>query len=220
MKTLIIVAHPQLATSATQQFLQASAAPLTNVTWHALPAALDLAAEQALLFDADRIVLQFPLYWYAAPAALKAWLDTVWQAHLVDAARGGRLRGKQLGLVVSLGQPEAAFQLGGAVGVSLSTLLAPYAALARRTGMTLLPPLPIAQFSYQTEQAHQRLLIRYQQYLTAASQHFADRQAWWQARLAQATPEQAALAEYVANQAEEYERLQDTLRELKAEDDG
>lgn len=26
----------------------------------------------------DRIVLQFPLYWYMPPAIMKMWMDTVW----------------------------------------------------------------------------------------------------------------------------------------------
>ena len=80
MKTLVIVSHPELSNSPTQQFLKASATPLADVTWHHLDAAqpFAVAEEQAQLLKADRIVLEFPLYWYAAPASLHQWLADVW----------------------------------------------------------------------------------------------------------------------------------------------
>lgn len=72
MKTLIIVSHPQLAASPTQQFLKASAAGVKGATWHYLDAikTLDVPAEQALIQAADRLIFEFPLYWYQAPASL------------------------------------------------------------------------------------------------------------------------------------------------------
>ena len=38
---------------------------------------IDVAAEQAALERADVVALMHPLYWYAAPAMLKHWVDTV-----------------------------------------------------------------------------------------------------------------------------------------------
>ncbi|WP_179396273.1 NAD(P)H-dependent oxidoreductase [Lacticaseibacillus absianus] len=208
MKTLVVVSHPTLETSQTQAFLQASAAGLPNVTWH--PVTSVVTEEAALLRAADRIVLQFPLYWYQAPASLKQWLDTVWTDELTPA-----LAGKSLGLVVSFGQPEAAYQAGGREGISLSTLLSPYAALARKVRLHLLPTLTVPQFAYQTEGWRQRLLVRYQQYLQLADpQRFAAQAEWWQARLA-AYPEAALLAETLAVRQEQWQSLQDELHEMK-----
>ncbi|MEJ1312997.1 NAD(P)H-dependent oxidoreductase [Latilactobacillus sakei] len=68
MKTLVIVSHPEMANSLVQNFLKASAMPFQDeVTWHDLATIqqLDVAAEQALLRDHERIIFQFPLYWYA-----------------------------------------------------------------------------------------------------------------------------------------------------------
>jgi NAD(P)H dehydrogenase (quinone) len=38
----------------------------------------DVAAEQAKLRDADAVVLQFPLWWFGAPAILKGWIERVY----------------------------------------------------------------------------------------------------------------------------------------------
>lgn len=220
MKTLIVVSHPDVAGSNTQQFLKASAEPVPDVTWHQLDdAPLDLEAERQLLLAADRVVFQFPLYWYSAPASLKRWLDQVWVRSVVYDDRGGLLNGKSLGLVVSFSQPEAAYQLGGSEQVSLSTLLAPYAALARKTGMRLLAPLTISQFAYTTESDRFALMSRYQQYLSLAHpERFSEQATWWQAQLEArgATDATAAMmAEQLALQQEQLERLQLTVAELK-----
>ena len=38
---------------------------------------IDVAEEQKHLAAADRIILQFPFYWYSTPALLKQWQDDV-----------------------------------------------------------------------------------------------------------------------------------------------
>ncbi|MEJ1294960.1 NAD(P)H-dependent oxidoreductase [Latilactobacillus sakei] len=105
MKTLVIVSHPEMANSLVQNFLKASAMPFQDeVTWHDLATIqqLDVAAEQALLRDHERIIFQFPLYWYVAPASLKTWLDTVLTGEFAFSGRMP-LQGKSLGVVVSTG---------------------------------------------------------------------------------------------------------------------
>ena len=94
LKTLVVVSHPNIEKSDTQQFLKASAASLSQVVWHHLDANLpfDVAAEQQMIQEADRIVLQFPLYWYMAPASLHQWLTEVWVKQFVYDAHGGLLK--------------------------------------------------------------------------------------------------------------------------------
>ncbi|RXL71629.1 flavodoxin family protein, partial [Citrobacter sp. AAK_AS5] len=61
----------------------AALAPHTDrVTVHDLFAAypdgvIDVAAEQALVRAHDRIVFQFPLFWFSMPPLLKVWFDQV-----------------------------------------------------------------------------------------------------------------------------------------------
>lgn len=218
MKTLIVVSHPHLAQSETQAFLKESSAPYQGVIWHHLDAAqpFDVTTERQLLLAADRVIFQFPLYWYQAPASLKAWLDAVWTKQVVYDEQGGKLKGKTLGFVVSFSQPASAYQIGGAVGVSLSTLLAPYAALAHKTGMTVLPALQIPRFAYQTAAERAKLLVAYQQYLQLPHPASFDEQAaWWQMQLLAEGDSAALLRDYFSAQQEQLDQLQHTVAELK-----
>jgi glutathione-regulated potassium-efflux system ancillary protein KefG len=181
METLVIVAHPQLEDSSTQQFLRQAAKPLEKVMWHPVPKTneLDITAEQTSLRQADRIIFQFPLYWYSAPANLKIWEDAVLTRHFADQAVDGALVGKELGLVISLGTPERHYAAGQPENVSLSQLTVPFQALAHKLGMTFLPTLVVDQFGYQSETEKMQLLVRYQRYLTQESLgHFKDEEAW------------------------------------------
>ena len=160
MKTLVIVAHPEIDNSTTQQFFKEGLAGFDNYEWHEIKQEFEVAAERLLLIKADRIVFQFPLYWYSAPAILKQWLDEVFSVNQLD------LSGKELGLVVSTGSPAKDFQAGGTEKYTMSEVLRPYEMLANRLGMKYLTPVLIHQFAYLKETDKQRLLVRYQQYIT------------------------------------------------------
>lgn len=228
MKTLIIVAHPNLDESRTQQFLQAASID-SNVQWHALDnRPLNVAGEQRLLRQADRIIFQFPLYWYSAPASLKNWEDTVLTRAFAYPADGGALIGKQLGLVISLGQPAAHYAAGAPEQFSLSQLTVPYQALAQRLQMTLLPSFIVDQFGYQSETQKMQLLVDYQRYLTQPSLgHFDGEVDWIVTKLAainahQNGPEQQRLAliiDQIKQNDATLEGLQDTLTMLKEGED-
>ena len=218
METLVVVSHPEIEKSDTQQFLKASAASLSQVVWHHLDSRLpfDVTAEQQAVTSADRLIFQFPLYWYMAPASLHQWLTDVWLKQFVYDARGGLLHGKSLGFVVTFSQPATAYQLGGSVGFSISQFLTPYAALAAKTGLTLLPPLTIAQFANQTDLEHQQLLVRYQQYLTLDHPDRPDEQAQWFINRLSGNADTQLLADQLAAQTDDIDRLRLTLHELKA----
>lgn len=194
MQTLVVVGHPHLATSASQPFFRAAAAPLPGVVWHPLGDHYAAAGERQALWAAQRVILQFPLYWYSMPALLKAWLDTVWNQQLLGPA-GDRLAGTELGLVVTTGRAQREFQPGASQEYTLAELLRPLQALARATGMTYLPPLTVSQFAYLDDQQRQQLLIQYQQYLTAPQPgHLASQTTWLAAQLDQAATQQPDLA--------------------------
>ena len=93
MKTLVVIGHPDVATSSTQGFFKHAAKQEAGVTWYPLVAPFDRGAERALLWAADRIIFEFPLYWYSVPAVMKAWLDEVFDDDLLGTA-GDRLAGK------------------------------------------------------------------------------------------------------------------------------
>lgn len=224
MKTLICVAHPQLDNSPTQQFLQASL-PAENVRWHDLTQAAvknwSRQQELDLLKAADRIIWQFPLYWYSAPYILKQWQDQVFSGPI---AQYRHLAGKELGLVVSLGKSERHYQAGRDQAFTLSELLRPYQAFARALQWRYLAPLTISNFAYQDQQAKKSLLVRYQQYLTLAQPDSFLAQGQWlvqqleQLKLTEASAQKnLALAnQTLQDQLTTYETLQAQLQEIKA----
>ncbi len=99
--------------------------------------------EQELLLAHDRIVFQFPLYWYSSPALLKEWQDVVLTYGWAYGAEGTKLHGREFMLAISTGGPEEAYQAGGYNNYSLSELLKPFQATANLTGMRYLPVLKV-----------------------------------------------------------------------------
>ncbi|KRL06287.1 NAD(P)H-dependent oxidoreductase [Liquorilactobacillus hordei DSM 19519] len=176
LKTLVVVAHPKIKESSTQQFLKETAKISESVTWLELNDVTlsEITRNRTLLHENQRIIFQFPLLWYSAPGILFEWLritiqqdDETW------------LKCKELGIVVNIGQSEKSYRLGGSEKYSLSSLLSPLGALANRLGLTLIPYFVIEKFAYQTETAKKKLLIAYLQYLQLNQPiNFKERQAW------------------------------------------
>ncbi|MEK8172581.1 NAD(P)H-dependent oxidoreductase [Streptomyces sp. M19] len=96
---------------------------------------VDVAREQRLLLEHDRIVLQFPFYWYSAPPLLKKWLDEVFLYGFAYGSGGTELHGKSLRVVTSTGGAEERYRLGGLHRFSIRELLRPFEATAHLTGM-------------------------------------------------------------------------------------
>lgn len=226
MKTLVIVAHPHLTNSTTEAFLKAAAANENNVIWHELKAPFDPPQEQELLKSATRIVFQFPMYWYSAPAILKQWLDEVLDSRITS---NQILKGRQLGIVTTLAHSASAFQPGASQQYTIAEILRPYEALAHSLGMKFLPPFPIYQFAQQDEVERQLLFIRYQQYLTVNNfLHFSNRTQWFVERLndkinEEHDPLQQAKLEQLSmlltEQQEELDDLHASIGWLRAKED-
>lgn len=84
-KTLIIMSHPDVAQSSSQQFLLAAIKGEERIQIRHLESILaeqennhfDKRIERACLQEADRIIFQFPFYWYQCPSVMKQWMDEV-----------------------------------------------------------------------------------------------------------------------------------------------
>ncbi|HIY58907.1 MAG TPA: NAD(P)H-dependent oxidoreductase [Candidatus Tetragenococcus pullicola] len=191
MKTLLIISHPDRLGSASQQYLKDSLPQTDQVTVHHLETiypegVIDVKAEQTLLQAHDRILLQFPFYWYQAPALLKEWQDQVLSEHFAYGANGDKLKGKELGLVMVIGAAEKEYQVGGREGFTISALTTPFQALAKKTQMQFLKPFLIFQFQYMREKEKMQLLISYQQYLTVRNfDSLKAKEAWYLEKLQQ-----------------------------------
>jgi len=208
MKTLVIVGHPKVAESTTQQLFKAGVASSDDITWHQLTETLDVILEQALLLQADRVVFQFPLYWYSAPALLKHWQDTVLTTKF-SVGTAYSLAGKELGLVISTGAAKKEFQSGADEQFTMSEILRPYEALANKTKMKYLTPLVVYQFPYLTKLQQERLFINYQRYLTDPKfNHFVGQEKWITQRLLQKID-----AEENAEKRETLQQIQSVLQD-------
>lgn len=171
MKTLVIISHPAILESGSQQFLLSAVPENEDVTVHHLEEVypdgdIDVAKEQHLLLEHDRIIFQFPFYWYSSPPLLKHWQDEVLTDGFALGRQGDKLEGKEFGLVFIIGVPEREYQAGGGELFSISELTKPFQAMAHKTGMVYLAPLTVFQFAYMTDEEKMELLIKYQQFLT------------------------------------------------------
>ena len=146
MKTLVLVFHPDMSSSRVNRFLAARAETLgDDVTVRSMydlypDQKVDVAAEQAALEAADRVVLQFPLYWYSTPALLKQWEDDVLLYGWAYGSTGKALVGKELLVAVSTGGPGDAYSHEASYGYTLTELLRPLQATANMVQMTYLEP--------------------------------------------------------------------------------
>ncbi|KPN80365.1 uncharacterized protein RZ76_02070 [Apilactobacillus kunkeei] len=185
MKTLVLVSHPEYDNSMTEAFLKQCQSDIENVDWVVLDNiqtdfSFDKEQEQQRLAQYDRILFQFPMYWYSAPALMKKYEDDVFTKNFIAFEQEGVLKGKEMGIITTLGDPIKDYQVGGREGFSISELLKPYQAIAQRGQMKFLKPFVISQFAYMTDAQKQKLLIDYRSYLTNDNfDSFTSLQKWY-----------------------------------------
>lgn len=144
MKTLIIMAHPNLSQSRFNRAWQAALLQ-EDVTCHDLYAAypdgkIDALKEQDLLKQHDRVVFQFPLYWYSTPPLLKQWQDVVLTRGFAHGSTGTYLHGKSFMLVLSAGSTEADYQPDGRKQHTMTEVLRPLEMTSQLCGMIFEEP--------------------------------------------------------------------------------
>jgi len=145
MKILVNLFHPQLGTSRVNrrwaEALVGHPEIHVNTLYERYPDwNIDVAHEQALLAEHDRIVFQHPFWWYSAPALMKKWLDDVLTYGWAYGPGGRALHGKEWVSAISTGGPADSYQCGGYNSYSMSELLKPFQQTANLTGMKFLPP--------------------------------------------------------------------------------
>ncbi len=144
MKTLVIVAHPNLAESYVNKIWVERLKEEENITLNDLyskypDGKINKEVEQQLLIEHDRIVFQFPFYWYSSPSLLKEWQDVVFTFGWAFGEGGTKLNGKEMILAISIGGAEEAYQDSGYNQFTINELTKPYQATANLIGMRFLP---------------------------------------------------------------------------------
>ncbi|MFV0408980.1 MAG: NAD(P)H-dependent oxidoreductase [Paracoccus sp. (in: a-proteobacteria)] len=102
---------------------------------------IDVAAEQTALVEADIIVWQFPLHWYALPALMKKWVDDVLVFGFAHGVGGDKLHGKQLIQSFTTGAPAEAYAHGKPMNYTITEFLPPQIQTATLCGMIWQQPV-------------------------------------------------------------------------------
>lgn len=179
MRTTIFCGHPTLAESGSHQFLKA--ATPESVDFVTIDEAFhpdQITADQKLLLETDQFFLQFPIFWYQAPGVISDWLRHVLSDTFLSRYHE-QLKGKQFGVIVSIGIPLKHYQAGGREGVSLSELLKPYETIARALGFDYRAPFVLEQHQYQTEQGKYKQLVDFQQHLMLPNNPSFEQRSQW-----------------------------------------
>lgn len=141
---LVVVAHPELERSrvnaawvrALHADERATVRLLTDVR---RPSGFDAEAEKQALAAHDRIVLQFPFRWYAAPALLAEWLEVALEHGWAYGPGGHALEGKELAIAVSTWSRATDYMANGRYNVTMPELTSPFRTTAARVGMRYRP---------------------------------------------------------------------------------
>lgn len=133
MKTLVIVIHPDIKNSAINRKWVDTLSRFPNkYTVHQLHAVypdekLDVAAEQKLIEAHDKVVFQFPFYWFNCPPLLKKWLDEVMTYGWAYGRRSGyKMAGKKIALAMSLGVDEHEYSPSAQYKYTVEELTRPF----------------------------------------------------------------------------------------------
>jgi glutathione-regulated potassium-efflux system ancillary protein KefF len=147
-KVLVLYAHPYPRRSRAGKALLAAVADLPFVGVRSLydlypDFAIDVAAEQAALLEAEIIVWQSPFYWYGVPSLLSHWFEKVLLLGWAYGSEGKALVGKKVQWVTTTGAPQEAYGPGQAHGHPFSAFVPAVEQTARFCGMDWLEPLVV-----------------------------------------------------------------------------
>ena len=218
------MSHPDVTQSSSQQFLLAAIKGEEQIQIRHLELILveqennhfDKRIERACLQEADRIIFQFPFYWYQCPSVMKQWMDEVLTLNLSQ-----KNKMKELGIVVTVGAKSDRYTAGGSVGFGIEELLRPYQALSNQLGWDYQTPFVIYQFQYLTEAQKQQLLVDYLYYLENGSHHFSEKEKWMLERMANyENTYTQQVREWIVELKQEREELVMMLSEMGNEADG
>ena len=133
MKTLVIVIHPDMNSSLINKrwVEELSKSPdkyIVHQLYNVYPdEKLDVLSEQKLMEQYDKIVFQFPFYWFNCPPLFKKWLDEVLTYGWAFGSKSGyKLSGKRIALAISVGVDEHGYRSSGKYKYTLEELTRPF----------------------------------------------------------------------------------------------
>jgi len=142
-KTLVIMAHSNPKDSKFNKVIQEALQEEETIIYKDIKSLydnfnFDVKKEQQDIIDAQKIVFQFPLYWYTAPSILKQWVDDIFAydfAFKYNEAKEWEalaLVGKKFQMVVTLGGSKEEYE---EIGININNCLSSYSSTALVLGM-------------------------------------------------------------------------------------
>ncbi|PJM74983.1 NAD(P)H-dependent oxidoreductase [Bifidobacterium simiarum] len=173
MSTLVLVFHPHLedASRINRRLVEEARRHAETITvvdeYAAYPDFhVDKDHEQQLVDAADRLVFEFPFYWYSAPALLKQWEDAVLTS---DWAYGNAhaLAGKEIQVVTTTGSPADTYTPEGRHHHTMDELLSPFETMADHIQATWVKPFVVSGVADLTDADLDRIAADYVKAITA-----------------------------------------------------
>lgn len=96
---------------------------------------IDVKKEQEKLVKADSIVIQFPMFWYNAPALMRQWFESVLEHGFAYGSKGKALEGKKFIVSFTTGSAASDYKEGGAQNYTLEDLTKGFHQLANLCSM-------------------------------------------------------------------------------------
>lgn len=133
MKTLVIVVHPHIEKSLiNKRWIEELNKYSEKYTVHQLYQAypdekIDILKEQELVESYDKIVFQFPFYWFSSPPLLKKWFDDVLLYGWAYGSKSGyKVGGKKISLAITAGIDEEGYSSSGKYKYTMKELTTPF----------------------------------------------------------------------------------------------
>lgn len=172
MRTLVLVCHPEIEDSFSNQFLIQSGQYFTDhVDYYDLSKAwnqnqtFNSQNELEKMATYDRLIIQSHLFWYQPPAILKIWIDQVFHGRIDQKDTRRLLSGKELGMVIITGAKATSYQSSISHGATMDDLLSPYRAMAHYWDMKWLPYFIVDQLGLKSQEDQWELMVTYSAYL-------------------------------------------------------
>ncbi len=140
-KTLVIMGHPNLNDGSlanriiVEHLKQEAEVEIRSLAELYPDFAIDVAAEQEAMLQAETIALQFPFHWYSVPGILKEWMDQVLSYGFAYGSTGTKLNGKNYVLSTTVGGPVDAYGPEGYNTYTVEDLLKPLRQAGNLCGM-------------------------------------------------------------------------------------
>ncbi|MFT2010005.1 NAD(P)H-dependent oxidoreductase [Pontibacter sp. 13R65] len=133
MKTLVMVIHPDINSSLINKrwVKELNKFPdkyVVHQLYDVYPdGKLDVLTEQKLIEQYNKIVFQFPYYWFNCPPLFKKWLDEVLIYGWAFGSKSGyKVSGKKIALAISLGADENEYRSSEKYKYTLGELTRPF----------------------------------------------------------------------------------------------